>query len=107
MPGQELFSPVESHSVGQLMRRADNITERKLPLDSGSFLWLWAPAAAGAAAFFKWHATVSPREASGESTLIRALFDEPTAGFGKNTLAYEIRQKKPFKIFKMLYFVVK
>ena len=107
MPGQELFSPVESHSIGQLMRRADNITERKLPLDSGSFLWLWALPATSAAAFFTWCATVSPREAPEESTLIRALFDEPTAGFGKNTLAYEIRQKKRFRIFKMLYFVVK
>ena len=68
VPGQELFSPAETHSVGQWMTRPDNLTERKLPLDSGSSLWLWAPSAASAAASFKWHAMVSPREAPEEST---------------------------------------
>ena len=73
VPGQELFSLAETHSVGQWMTRPDNLIERKLPLDSGLSLWLWAPSAASAAVSFKWHAMVSPREAPEESTLMNSF----------------------------------
>lgn len=73
MAGQELFSPVESGSVGQPARRTDHAMRMKLLLDSDASLWLWFPSASSAAALFKRHTVLSARSVPEESALMTSF----------------------------------
>lgn len=73
MAGQELFSPMESGSVGQPVRRTDHGRRVKLLLDSGASLRLWFPSASSTAALFKWHTALSTRGVPEKSALMNSF----------------------------------
>lgn len=71
--GQELFSPIESGSVGQPVRRTDHAMRMELLLDAGASLWLQFLSASSTTALLKRHTVPATKRVLEESAEVKAF----------------------------------
>lgn len=106
MAGQERFSPTESGSVGQPVRRIDHAMRMKLLLDAGLQLCGFNSHQPAALRLYSSSTLCHPLSECKKSRQRQSLPDESTAAFGKSTLACGIGPKKSLKIIKGKNFVL-